>query len=344
MLKNSLLASALALSAYAMSTSAEAGHRHQGWYVGIEAGATWIQDADLTATGTSLPVEAEFDTGFALFGEVGYRWEDNWRVELELGLRENDADCFRVGAPCVPNVLYDITQVSQMVNVLHDIPLAENTTLSLGLGIGGAFVDVDGRNWTDDGAYVFAGQALFQLAQALTDDIDLVVSYRFMTLEDPEFRQLAYGNLEMDTETHTVSLGLSFDLQPDPVAVEPVIASAPPAVEATPAPRQFIVFFAYNKSNLTREGLDIVREAAATAMKQGYVTILVTGHTDTSGSAAYNLALSERRADSVKKALVAQGIPAAGIEASGKGETVLAVQTQDMEKEPRNRRAEINLN
>jgi len=344
MLKNSLLASALALSAYTLSTTAEAGHRHQGWYVGIEAGATWIQDSDVTASGTTQPVEVSFDTGFALFGEVGYRWEDNWRVELELGLRENDADCFRVGAGCVSNILSDITQVSQMVNVVHDIPLAENTTLSLGLGIGGAYVDVDGRNWPDDGGYVFAGQALFQLSQALTDDIDLVLSYRFMTLEDPEFRQLTYGLLDMDTETHTVSVGLSFDLQPEAAPVAPVVASAPPPVEAPPVPKQFIVFFAYNKSNLTREGLDIVREAAATAMKQGYVTILVTGHTDTSGSAAYNQALSERRADSVKKALVAQGIPAAGIEASGKGETVLAVQTSDMEKEPRNRRAEINLN
>lgn len=344
MLKNLLLASALALSAYTLSTSAEAGHRHQGWYVGIEAGATWIQDADVSASGTMLPVEVEFDHGFALLSTFGYRWEDNWRVEFELGLRENDVDCFRVGAPCVPNVMSDITQFSQMVNVVHDIPLAENTTLSMGLGIGGAFVDVDGRNWPDDAGYVFAGQALFQLSQALTEDIDLVLSYRFMTMEDPNFRQLTYGSLEMDAETHTVSLGLSFDLQREEAPAAPVVASAPPPVAAPPAPKQFIVFFAYNKSNLTREGQDIVREAASTAMQQGYVTIVVTGHTDTSGSAAYNQALSERRADSVKKALVAQGIPAAGIETTGKGETILAIQTQDMEKEPRNRRAEINLN
>ncbi len=344
MLKNSLLASALALSAYALSASAEAGHAHQGWYIGIEAGATWIQDADVSASGTVQPVEVEFDDGIALFGEVGYRWENNWRVAFELGLRENDADCFRVGVACQANVLDDITQVSQMVNVIHDIPLAETTTLSVGLGIGGAFVDVDGRNWRDDSDYVFAGQALFQLSQALTEDVDLVVSYRFMTLEDPNFRQATYGRLEIDTETHTVSVGLSFDLQADVAAAPEVVASAPPPAAPAPAPKQFIVFFAYNKASLTREGLDIVREAAATAMQQGFVTILVTGHTDTSGSNAYNQALSERRADSVKKALVAQGIPAAGIQASGKGETVLAIQTSDMEKEPRNRRAEINLN
>lgn len=342
MLKNTLLASALALSAYTLSTTAEAGHRHQGWYVGIEAGATWIVDADFDAPSVASPVEASFDTGIALFGEVGYRWENNWRVAFELGLRENDVDCLRVGASCVANVLSDVTQFSQMINVIHDVPLAEDTTLSVGLGVGAAYVDVDGTAWTDDSDYVFAGQALFQLSQALTEDVDLVLSYRFMTLGDPAFKRVSYGALEMETETHTVSVGLSFDLHAD--AAAPVVASAPPPVTPAPAPKQFIVFFGYNKFNLTQEGVDIVREAAATAMQQGFVTILVTGHTDTSGSSTYNQVLSERRAESVKKALVAQGIPAAGIETTGKGETLLAVQTADREKEPRNRRAEINLN
>lgn len=343
MLKNSLLASALALSAYTLSTTAEAGHKHQGWYVGLEVGATWIMDADIAAPLVVPPVEAGFDTGLALFGEIGYRWENNWRVAFEVGRRDNDSNCFKVGAACVPNILTGVTQVSQMVNVVHDVPLAEDTTFSVGLGVGGTYFDVDGAGWADDGSYAFAAQALFQLSQALTDDVDLVLSYRFMTLDDPGLRHVTYGPLDVETETHTVSIGLSFDLHAD-APVAPVVASAPPPAAPAPAPRQFIVFFGYNKFNLTREGQDIVREAAASAMQQGFVTILVTGHTDTSGSSSYNQALSERRAESVRKALIAQGIPAAGIETTGKGETILAVQTADREKEPRNRRAEINLN
>jgi OOP family OmpA-OmpF porin len=49
--------------------------------------------------------------------------------------------------------------------------------------------------------------------------------------------------------------------------------------------------------------------------------VTVTGHTDRIGSASYNMSLSIRRAETVKSHLVALGIPAAKIVATGKGET-----------------------
>ncbi len=346
MLKNFLLASAMALSVYTLSTSAEAGHRPQGWYIGIEAGGTWMNDTDIDASvKPAKDIEVDFDDGLAILGEIGYRWDNNWRLELELGSRHNDVDCFSVnGAPCIKTALSDISQFSQMVNLIHDIDISERTALSVGIGLGGNFVDADGVGLTQDDDYVFAAQAIFQLSHELTDGIDLVLSYRFMTSDDPEFRHFTYKTMEMETETHTVSVGLRFDLEADAMAPQPVVASDPPPAAPLPAPKQFIVFFGFNKSSLSKEARDIVHEAAAAAMQQGYVTILVTGHTDTVGSSKYNEALSVRRADNVRKALVAEGIPAAGIKTSGKGETMLMVQTGDREMEPRNRRAEINLN
>ena len=68
-------------------------------------------------------------------------------------------------------------------------------------------------------------------------------------------------------------------------------------------------------------------------MHDGFVSILVTGHTDTVGSSRYNDRLSKRRANTVKKALVAQGVTASAITAEGKGETMLLVQTGDREME-----------
>lgn len=345
MLKNFLLGSAMALSVYTLSTSAEAGHRPQGWYIGVEAGVTWIDTATVDIPGPTL-IETEFDDGLAILGELGYRWENNWRLELELGSRHNDVDCFSTNnGPCVAGNWGDVTQFTQMLNIIHDIEIGEKTALSVGIGLGGNFVDVDGTGFLDDDDYVFAAQALFQLSHELTDDIDLVLSYRFMTTDDPEFRRIGVGTVEMENENHTVSLGLRFDLESDAMAMEPtpVVASEPPPA-AAPAPRQFIVFFGFNKSNLSKEAREIVREAAAAAMHDGYVSILVTGHTDTVGSSSYNQQLSLRRSSVVKSALIAQGIPAAGISATGKGETTLMVQTGDREMEPRNRRAEINLN
>ncbi len=73
------------------------------------------------------------------------------------------------------------------------------------------------------------------------------------------------------------------------------------------------------------------------------VQLTVTGHTDTVGSAKYNQALSERRAASVKSALVADGVSGGEITTLGVGKTGLLVPTADGVREPQNRRAEIVL-
>ena len=69
--------------------------------------------------------------------------------------------------------------------------------------------------------------------------------------------------------------------------------------------------------------------------------IRVIGHTDTSGSAAYNLALSKRRAADAREELVRQGINQAVITSEGKGETEPFVDTGDGVKEQLNRRTEV---
>jgi len=69
----------------------------------------------------------------------------------------------------------------------------------------------------------------------------------------------------------------------------------------------------------------------------------VIGYTDTSGSVAYNMRLSERRAKATADGLVSLGVPAASLDVSWKGKSDLAVQTGDGVKEPLNRRATIHI-
>ena len=113
--------------------------------------------------------------------------------------------------------------------------------------------------------------------------------------------------------------------------------------QAPPAPtvRNFVVFFDFDKSNLTARAMDIVREAANAAKIGQASRVACTGHTDTAGSANYNMALSMRRANVVKNALVANGVPAESIAVVGKGETSPLVQTSDDVREPQNRRVDI---
>jgi OmpA-OmpF porin, OOP family len=343
MLKNALLASALGLSIYALATSASAGHRPQGWYVGLEGGASWVDDADIDLAGVGpTGWEAEFEAGWAAFVEVGYRWDTNWRLELEAGWRQNDVDtCTGPATACWG----ELQQFTHMLNIVHDIDLSERTALSVGIGLGGNFIEANETPlaFREDDDWVFAGQALVQLSHELTNRVDFVLTYRFMTSEDPQFTRFGLAPIEFENENHTVTVGLRFDLQADaePMAPQPVMSDPPPV--APPAPRQFIVYFGFNKANLNASAMEVVREAATVARQDGIVQIVVTGHTDTVGSNAYNKRLSDRRASNVKKALVGEGIPPNAITASGKGETMLMVQTGDREMEARNRRAEINL-
>lgn len=119
-------------------------------------------------------------------------------------------------------------------------------------------------------------------------------------------------------------------------------------LEAKPAamsaePNKYIVLFDFDKSNINAEGQTVIDQVVAAAGKMGSVNISATGHADRSGSEDYNMALSLRRADSVRKALIAGGIDLNAITAAGRGESEPAVETPDGVKERANRRVEIIL-
>ena len=113
----------------------------------------------------------------------------------------------------------------------------------------------------------------------------------------------------------------------------------PAAVAPMQAPKSYLVFFDFNKSDLTPQAVSIVDQAAHNAT--GVTKLEVTGHTDTVGSDAYNLRLSRRRAESVASQLEKDGIPSSEIEIIAKGKRDLLVPTADGVKEPQNRRVQI---
>jgi opacity protein-like surface antigen len=104
---------------------------------------------------------------------------------------------------------------------------------------------------------------------------------------------------------------------------------------------QYRVFFAFDRADLSEADRQIITQAVEGYRRTGTARITVTGHTDTSGSAAYNLELSRRRAEAVAGELVRQGVPATEIATVGRGEEDLLVPTADGVREPRNRRVEI---
>jgi iron complex outermembrane receptor protein len=119
---------------------------------------------------------------------------------------------------------------------------------------------------------------------------------------------------------------------------------APPPVQppvAAEVPHSYLVFFDFNKSDLTPQAAKIVDLAALNAGLTKVTRLNVTGHTDTVGSDAYNMRLSRRRAESVAAELEAHGISASEIEIIAKGKHDLLVPTADGVREPQNRRVQI---
>ncbi len=123
---------------------------------------------------------------------------------------------------------------------------------------------------------------------------------------------------------------------------EAPVAYVPPPVQApAPAPRSYLVFFDFNKSDLTPQATEIVDTAAKNAGPAKVTQLTVTGHTDTVGSDAYNMRLSRRRAESVAAQLEKDGIASSEIEIVAKGKRDLLVPTGDGVREPQNRRVQI---
>ena len=128
-------------------------------------------------------------------------------------------------------------------------------------------------------------------------------------------------------------------------AASSAAAAAPPPPPPPPPPpaKTYIVFFDFDKSDLTAEAQSTVTQAVSAAKTLGSVRIMVTGHTDTMGTDKYNQALSVRRATTVKEEMVRQGLGADAIAIEGKSFHDPMVPTGPNVREPKNRRAVIDL-
>ena len=103
----------------------------------------------------------------------------------------------------------------------------------------------------------------------------------------------------------------------------------------------FEIRFDFDKAKIKPEYDDIIRKLATVTQNNKNVKISVVGHTDTSGSAAYNYALGGRRAEAVQKMLIERGIPASQIVAVSAGEEDLKVWTPDGVPNAENRRVRV---
>jgi outer membrane protein OmpA-like peptidoglycan-associated protein len=227
-----------------------------------------------------------------------------------------------------------------MINGFYDFNRGGGISPYVGVGIGYANVDigsVDDSNW--------AWQAMAGLAVPLSERLDLDVSYRFFNVEDLEAGAITDGDYEH--QAVTVGLRYAFGAAPAPAQVEQVVTPPPPPPPPPPPAAcptsEFVVYFEWDRSNLNSEAQATIDQAVARARECNVSAVAVVGHTDTSGSTAYNDGLSQRRAAVVRDALVARGMNASMIATQARGETDLARVTRDGVREPLNRRTAVTI-
>ena len=156
------------------------------------------------------------------------------------------------------------------------------------------------------------------------------------------------GRFSSNLTEHTGGLTLSYLFG----GSEPAAPPPPPAPTAPPppppAPPQvvcnkgpYIVFFDWDKSDITPEAATVLDSAVTAYGNCDVVPIMLAGYTDRSGSDRYNQGLSARRNTSVQGYLTGRGIPADRISSQAFGETNNRVPTADGVRELQNRRVEI---
>lgn len=323
------------------------------------------------------------DTGFVGVASIGYGLGNGLRLELEASYRQNKISGLNNVAQFNGTRSRlagggDEMKYGGMLNVLYDFdpnvlglgffPAAITPYVGLGVGYqyaqdknarfygnsGPVFGQPNGFNSilrTNQGEGSFAYQAILGAAFpiAAVPGLAITAEYRFLGLA--ESRSYNYQYFAPGTATraklnigsnedlnHSVMLGVRYAFNAAPLPPAPQ-----PPIERRVDARTYLVFFDWDRADLTDRARQIIAEAAQATTRVQTTRIEVSGHTDKSGTARYNAGLSVRRAQNVAAELVRLGVPRQAITVQGFGESRPLVNTADGVREPQNRRVEIVL-
>jgi outer membrane protein OmpA-like peptidoglycan-associated protein len=112
---------------------------------------------------------------------------------------------------------------------------------------------------------------------------------------------------------------------------------------ATGSRDAYNVYFRFDKSKLTGKGREVVDAAVKATNADQTRRVALVGKADRSGTDPYNMALSERRADRVRDAMVAGGVPANRIDVKWVGEREPPVPTANGVRDAQNRVVEVAI-
>ena len=352
-IKTLLLAACLVLPAAARAENVS------GVYVSLGAGVNFLQDQtanDMILAGVRTPRftgNTMFDPGFAGVAALGWGFGNGLRAEVEGNYRYNTLSRY----PGAVTFQGSEQKYGGFINLLYDFDFGWPVRPYVGVGVGEQTVQYKNGNVTAPNTFIrlqhedpdVAYQAILGASFDLpVPGLALTAEYRFVgqTTRHEIYGQYFAPGLAKPAEAHfsddynhSLLLGLRYAFNAAPPAPQAAV-TPPPAREAA---RTYLVFFDWDRADLTNRARQIIAEAAQASTRVQVTRIEVDGHTDRSGTTAYNQDLSQRRAQAVATELVRLGVPREAISTQAFGEGRPLVPTADGVREPQNRRVEIIL-
>ncbi len=336
-----------------------------GLYVGAGAGANLLQNESVSADHGLEPKRTRtFHTGFAGEMSVGYGFGNGLRAEIEGDYLSNQVSGARgYSSPHRAGGVQQ--QYGGMVNALYDFNFGLPVYPYIGVGAGGQILESDNVNSSTAGLSLphggsptvgaFAYQAIAGVAVPLpwVQGLSFTAEYRMLGLLDPlpatservfasNGRPLGVGSSKVgNVFNHEILIGVRYAFGAA-APVPPSVIQAPGPALPAPA-RTYLVFFDWDRADLTDRARQIIAEAAAASTRVQTTRIEVQGNADRSGTPAYNQRLSLQRAQAVAAELVGRGVPKAAIDIMAFGDTRPLVPTAAGVREPQNRRVAIIL-
>ncbi len=376
-LQKGILIMRVLIASLLLSTSATAVMADDNFYAGFELGATRAERGSISNDLSGLSLSDKKNLG-GMGGIYAGRTFGKWRLEGEYAIRTNRYHSMEVAGTGGLNLdeghnLAGGVQKSSalMANAWYEFAEFSGWKALVGAGLGFADVDINRERSgqtvvLDDSRWQFANQVMAQIVKPIDGGLEFGMGFRHFRTNSRDFQTEARtSSYKVVNNEVFVRLSWRFGAESAPVQAEPVRQAPEPVVRAEPAPAPvvtpqvveekkpepkpvalpgpFMVFFDFDKSDITPEAASIIKAAAKAFKDHKAVRIMATGHADRSGTEEYNMRLSERRAAAVKAALIAEGVSASNIMTAAKGESSPLVATDDGVREPQNRRAEIVL-
>jgi len=325
---------------------------------------------DMALNSNATGIQTQYKAGYVGVAAIGYGFGNGFRAEVEANFRQNAIDKVKFASVTQYGSGY-LNNWAGMVNGLYDFDIGGPITPYVGVGVGMGQAQLSGVRGTvsraqtatvpgaatayyanDISSWQFAYQAIVGGAWNIGNGLAFTLEYRFFGTTQPNLgisrnsNNANYPNVgnvphyaNFQNMHNSLLLGFRYAFN-QPAAAVPMQTMQCPS-------RTYLVFFDWNKHNLTERARQIIAEAATTSRQPAAANcpavsrMEVTGHTDNTGTVAYNQRLSVLRAEAVANELVRRGVPRNEIGVSGVGFSQPLVQTAANTREPQNRRVEI---